>query len=207
MDRDEIIDFGFKNHYRRLTHWKLLFEEWFLIIKRYCRMTEGDAPYWYNERANIGILSIAASKCGWSALEEYQCAKGRGANKKRGRADLWIASGFNTVENIEAKFAFISLASKNIDTYVKNKLNAAKRDASKVNESSDKIALVFLSVYLPIKKKDKLKDYFHSFKSKLEDYIDYDILAWCFPKEAKELLTNDKDYIYPGVFAIAKIIK
>jgi hypothetical protein len=203
MNKD-IIDFGFKNHYGRLKHWKSLFEEWFLIVKRYCRIAEGDdAPYWYNERANTGILAVAASRCGWAVLEEYQCDKGKGANRKRGSADLWVSSGSNT-ENIEAKFGFISLASKNIDTYVKNKIKTAKRDAHKVDESSDKIALVFLSAYLPVGKKDKLEDYFHSFKSKLEILIDYDVLAWCFPAETRYLSTHNSKYFYPGVFVVVK---
>jgi len=202
MDND-LIDFGFKNHYGRLKHWKAIFEEWFLLLKRYCRSTSGkDAPFWYNERSNIGILSVAAYRCGFIALEEYQCTKGRGANKRNGRADLWIASDFlNTAESVEGKFAFISLTSKDIAVFVTKRIELAIKDVKKVNEESNKIALVFLSVYLQTNKMHEFELLFKNFKSEIKK-VTYDVLAWCFPTEARYLKVTNK--YYPGVFVVGR---
>ncbi len=54
--------------HKKLNHFKLLLEEWSLLIERYCRISEGDAPYWYTERANIGLIAGAAWRCGWLSL-------------------------------------------------------------------------------------------------------------------------------------------
>jgi hypothetical protein len=68
-----------------LKHWEPLLEEWLLCIERYCRIWKGgDAPYIHKERANIGLLSAAAWRCGWIALEEFRHEKG-------GRSGIRIA--------------------------------------------------------------------------------------------------------------------
>ena len=75
---------------KRLSDWENIIEEWALLIDRYCRITKDDAPYWYTERANIGVLAGACWRAGYVALEEFQFQKGY-SNKPKwsGRADLW----------------------------------------------------------------------------------------------------------------------
>ena len=70
-----------------LQHWAFLLEEWILLLKRYCRFMGDDAPYFYSERANIGVLAAAAWRAGWVALEEFGIRK---HTKQKGRADLWF---------------------------------------------------------------------------------------------------------------------
>ncbi len=44
--------------------------------QRYVNLFQGDdLPYWYNERANVGMLSAAAWQAGMVALEEFQSLK------------------------------------------------------------------------------------------------------------------------------------
>src|SRR5208337_1881210 len=105
MKRSKDIQ-GFEFHGDMLRYWSPLIENWLLLIKHYCCIyTEyGDVPYFYNERANIGILSAAAWKAGWTALKEFGSRK-RG--KKNGRTDLYIWDGNrNKGEYIEAKLGW-----------------------------------------------------------------------------------------------------
>lgn len=97
------IDFqGFHIKNKRLNHWSKLFNEWINLIGDYCEaMGREDAPYYYYERTNIGLLSTATWKAGWVSVEEFGFKK-RG--KKHGRADLWIYSKkLDRGEYIEAK--------------------------------------------------------------------------------------------------------
>lgn len=58
--------------------------------------TLGDLGWFYNERANIGFLAAAAwMQPGWVALEEYGQDKRWGAEKRVGRADLYIGAQLN----------------------------------------------------------------------------------------------------------------
>lgn len=106
---------------RNLGHWDALMEEWILSIERFSRITDGDVPYWYNERANIGVLAAAAWRCGRIALEEFQYEKidvssdeetdETAQNKWNGRCDLWISND-RTAEIVEAKFKWLNMRSE-----------------------------------------------------------------------------------------------
>jgi hypothetical protein len=99
-----------------------------------------DAPFYYTERANVGVLSGAAWKAGWLALEEFGVKK-RG--KKRGSCDLYIHSiDGKQGEYIEAKHTW-SIKSAS------DALSQAKGDARKLlvrkNEEALVIAVVFVA--------------------------------------------------------------
>ena len=81
------IDYqGFYIKNKRLKHWSNLFNEWIKLIEDYCLVMEGeDAPFYYYELTNIGLLSKATCKSEWLSVEEFGFKK-RG--KKQGRADL-----------------------------------------------------------------------------------------------------------------------
>ena len=51
-------------------------QAWIDGTQRYVTLFQGDdLPYWYNERANVGVLSAAAWQAGMVALEEFQSLK------------------------------------------------------------------------------------------------------------------------------------
>lgn len=118
-----------------MSHWACIMEEWMLSIERYTRIMNGnDAPYYYNERANISVLAGAAWKSGWVALEEFQSKKGyRNRAKTNGRTDLYFANEADE-ELIEAKFEWICMGSENISNMVQETMGRATIDAKK-NES------------------------------------------------------------------------
>lgn len=193
-----------------ISHWEVIIEEWLLAVERYCRIMKGDdAPYWYNERSNIGVLAGAAWRCGRIALEEFQYEKGyRNKPKWLGRADLLLASE-NYDDLVEAKFKWLSLKSRNgISNVVQDVINNAVIDAKKtegIGHSDKVIGIAFCPVYA--KKKD-INEIDDLIEDALEDlrYSDHHAIAWCFPKETRRNV-SEKGNILPGVFMIIKNAK
>lgn len=191
-----------------LAHWDPLLEEWLLAIERYCRIMGGeDAPYWYNERSNIGLLSGAAWRCGRIALEEFQKDKGYSNRKKKnGRADLWIAYD-NDEDLIEAKFKWVSLFSKNLTSIVDNTLDSASDDVKK-SRGNDKeiksIAVGFFPMYMKNTHIDEVDSIILEMQKQFLKQ-DYHAVAWCFPKETRTY-TNSKANVLPGIFMVIRNI-
>ncbi len=190
-----------------LRHWEALLEEWLLCIERYCRVAAGeDAPFVYTERANIGLLAGAAWRCGWIALEEFQYKKGfRNKPKWNGRADLYLGSE-RTEEMIEAKFSWLSLSSpKNAPKRAASVLAAAIK-ASRETRGADAdlkcLAVAFLPVWLPADHRGDLETQINSTVDELKDASEFHALAWCFPKEYRQIENSAKNYT-PGVIMIA----
>jgi hypothetical protein len=189
-----------------MSHWGPLLEEWLLAIERFCRVTKGnDAPYWYNERANLGTLAAAAWRCGRIALEEFQYQKGyKNKPKWLGRADLWIASDDHE-ELIEAKFSWCSLKSKNgVAVKAAEVLDTALPDAKKTrggDEALKAIGVAFVSFYA---KKHEVNNIDQLIKDAIKDLhkVNYHALAWCFPSETRNSESNNGNII-PGVAVLA----
>ena len=66
---------------------------WYHVLKTYIKRVEGDLPFWYLERPQVGFLAIAAWRTGWAALEEWGTKKSSQRNQLHGRNDLWIGRG------------------------------------------------------------------------------------------------------------------
>lgn len=192
-----------------LSQWGSLLEEWLLTMERYSRIMGGeDAAYWYNERANIGMLAGAAWRCGRIALEEFQQKKGyRNRSKNNGRCDLWISTEINEAI-IEAKFKWLSLRSTKTKEIVERIIKKATQDAKKTrgNEGDlQAIAVGFFPVYVPKKWGDKVDQLI---EESIEKFclVDYHALAWCFPKENRKKIST-KGYLYPGIIMVIKNIE
>ncbi len=190
-----------------LSHWDAILEEWLLAIERFCRIMGGyDAPYFYNERANIGVLAGAAWRCGRVALEEFQYDKGyKNKPKWLGRADLWLASE-GLEELIEAKFKWVSLRSRKsisqIAEDVLDKATTAAKESDGLKESDKTIGVAFFPLYT--KKKD-MNEIDKLIENALEEFffINYHAIAWCFPKETRKYVSENDD-ILPGIVMIIK---
>lgn len=190
---------------KSLAYWEPIIEEWVLMIDRYCRIWKDDAPYWYTERANIGLLAGACWRAGFLSLEEFQWKKGY-VNKPKyiGRADLWIGNESRDVI-VEAKMKRLSLSSngpsKTIGPVLKAAYDAAK--SSKGNQNMDAFGMVFISAYAIEAKKDNIDDLIKKMAKQLgEDFKDC-MIFWHFPSETRTVLHNDKK-IYPGLFSVAR---
>jgi len=78
------------------------------LTEEFCRNVKNDAPYWYNERANVSFLAGAIWRCGGMCLEEYASDKTWEKEKYPGRTDIWFyLDGKEYIA--EAKFGWIKI--------------------------------------------------------------------------------------------------
>ena len=192
---------GFQINGDKLSHWSALLKHWHLLIKHYCVLMEDDmdAPYYYTERANTGVLAGAAWKAGWIALQEFSARK---RAKKIGFPDLWICSSNREMdEYIEVKQAW-SLTRAN------DGLTLAVKDARKirVNKESMRIGLLFISPSIHEKYESEIDNKIKEAISLIKQ-IKCDAIAWSFPAISRMYRGSGraKHYIYPGILLLAKV--
>ncbi len=169
---------------------------WIACTEQYIDVWEGmDLPYWYNERANVSILSGAAWKSGWTAIEEYQVAKT--ANEEEfttGRNDLYITNKTHSY-CLEAKVSYLKISDEESKLKIKlsQKLESAISDVKKVCLKDSKLAAVFVAPY---------SKEIHATQAEIDNFIeiiqslDLCAYAWCAPKEAQTNPSHDNKY-YP----------
>lgn len=194
------IDQGYQLNGKKLEHWSVLLKKWISLITNYCLVMKGDdAPYYYSERANIGVLAGAAWKTGWLALEEFSIKK-RG--QKRGSSDLWIyPTNLEREEYIEAKQAW-SINSAD------DKLSQAVKDVRKLPKDKDYIRIGVAFVCHGIHEKFEPK-----IRQKIQQVIETaigiecDAIAWSFPVSSRKLRGGSQfnHIIYPGVLLLVKV--
>lgn len=213
---ETIANYKIKNK-KNLGHWDALLEEWILSIERFSRITNGDVPYWYNERANIGVLAAAAWRCGRIALEEFQYEKidvssngetDETTQKKwNGRCDLWISND-RSEEIVEAKFKWLNMRSEKLTEFARSCLMEAVGDAKNTrgNDEIKAIGVAFLPVYA---KADKVGDIDALEKVIAETIVSAcqlpaDLVAWCFPKRLRDHIGEKYKNYLPGIILLAK---
>lgn len=182
-----------------------ILKSWFEIIHDYVEKSGGDAIYWYNERANVGALSAAMARNKITVIEEYACLKGRGTNRRKGRAD--ISFYYNNrwyLAEAKAYWPYLSSRSKPLDT--KKHMEAALSDVKKSHQQ-DKYAMPFgLSFIIPRIKpidKDRIREFFVEYVEQLENDSYCDFWAYCAPGKLRELQTSHPSKaFYPGVIVL-----
>lgn len=188
-----------------LLPYSQLLSNWITCIQDYIDIWDGnDLPYWYNERANVGVLAGAAWKSGMTALEEFQTEKvaNDGENSK-GRNDLYVANK-SIGAYIEAKVIFPDI-SKHIKYQIdiKNKLKLALNDVRRVKDmtqENEKIAALFVAPYsIKNRASDKeIKKFIDTLSTYSIEDINIGAFAWCCANKAQKTLSHDKKY-YPIV--------
>jgi hypothetical protein len=112
-------------------------------------MKPWDLPYVYRERPNLGILAAAATRIGYVPFEEYSAQKGRGKNRRTGRADLWLSTtNGKKAFDFEAKYILPSFQSNRLAKTIQHHLDIACNDAKAISYKSNyTIGVVFISPY------------------------------------------------------------
>lgn len=151
--------FGMRITHPSLESLRPVLQAWVDGIEQYVQLFAGnDLPYWYNERANVGMLSGAAWKAGWVALEEFQSQKMRNPNQcanrtptsaepYRGRCDLYVAN--HDVEFfIEAKACYPLIT--NITHGLDEGMQLIQDDARNVDAAKGQhLSALFCAPYAP----------------------------------------------------------
>lgn len=192
-----------------LSHWDCLLKEWISAIEKYSKIMEGlDASYFYNERANVGVLAGAAWRAGWVALEEFQSMKGyRNEKKVNGRCDLYFARENLDEELIEAKFKWICLGSSNVKERIECSMQAALHDVrkSKADSNLRSVGVGFFPAYrrnTRVNNPDLLID--KTIRDARE--ANHHAIAWCFPQEMRDHVSDLTGNLLPGIILLARNI-
>lgn len=201
---------------KTLPLWNNITEEWLLMIERYCRLTTWDAPFWYNERANTGLIASAAWRCGYAALEEFQHEKidvapdggelTESPESRSGRCDLWIASE-NHHNYVEAKYRWLNMKSERLVEFASATLAKAVKDAetSGCGDPSRFLGVAFLPLFV---QKERLKgEPIEGLISKtIQDLmtVDADLIAYTFPERLREHIGATGKNRLPGMAMLVK---
>ena len=187
-----------------VNEWQNLME---VLTKEWKR---DDIPWWYNERAWVGVVAGAAWRTGAQAFEEYSdtkivyCKK-RKPRKKSGRVDLWL--GVGTKEYlIEAKHVEVNADGTKRLTKIKASLAAARSAVSCVCAYSNqkRLSMVCITPYLLAEKKGQVDALLR--KLIQETSSERATVAWVFPKNIRTYPWED-GYIYPGGILILKPLR
>jgi len=186
-----------------------VFSHWSRAINTYCKAYKGsDAPYYYNERANLSFLTIASWCAGAIALEEYGTKKhtASGGTLKRGssRCDLFISTGGVNFQ-IEAKQYWMPShrREKRHKASIAHAFHKACDAAMANTESAARVGCVFFVPWWKTSSEYKSDPEFH-IRTEIQRYLSEcaDVWAWCFPKQARKLKhrqSRGDNRIYPGI--------
>ena len=196
------------NSSKKLRSLHPILKEWIHLNRRYGKtMWWEDCAWWANERASTGILAAAVWTCGGVALEEYTTKKVKKKEQRTGRCDLFVKVGKNKFA-CEIKQIFPRLKDGQPDDIsdVEAKFESACEDARNLSpQEGRRLGICFVTPRFPrsqIPYVDKcLKEYLDYFQK-----LNFDAIAWCFPKEARNMRWPENDRIYPGVIVLIREI-
>ena len=172
---------------------------------------DGDAPWWYNERAILSLFAGAVWKSkGW-AFEEYSTSKkfvttqGRGAKAYGGRGDLaFWAKGGNYA--LEAKVCQPSLSVGG--TPLETVRGALKEACSDVRRSPVRgwlpLGIVFVAPAIVCGQWEHWPDRLREFLASLVRLPWGVAVAWTFPHWGAKLRVTEQGirYVYPGAILV-----
>lgn len=196
--------FWFEGDRRRSLIYPLL-KSWHRVLcDLETAMGTWDLPYIFGERPNLGILAAAAVRVEYVPFEEYSAEKGRGKSRRKGRADLWLATKNGTKAfDFEAKYIEPSFRSKRLDGTIQYHLDIAAEDASDIRYKSDNtVGIVFISPY-GATHEDFSANLFWDQLSDLRQYSgDFCALHICAPEIWSQTSYKDR----PGIAIVGRYI-
>ena len=179
--------------------------EWAKLVDQYVYWHDGDdAPYFYNEQANVGFLASAACMSGLLALSEYGANKQKAEGKKYiGRSDLYICQKKGTYAAFEAKQLWLTEdAVPHAASLIDDALGDATDDAERGDRSCDmRVGAVFATYKADIG--TSLEDIKGNCARMVRAATRCsDAVAWSFPESALKLKDIDRwreEFRWPGV--------
>jgi len=172
-----------------------------------------DCPWWCNERASLSTLAGAVWNIRGIALEEYASCKLKSKKESRGRCDLYFRLKRNGYV-AEAKLCWLRPGApvESMSEQIRKCLSNACVDASKNSPSLYRdetlLGIAFVVPRIPQQKiedgnvgeqiRDVQKAILHVYDSK------ECALAWIFPRNARNMKSEDDNCIYPGTAILIK---
>jgi hypothetical protein len=199
----------------RLKYLRPILEKWSCLNKRIFKswQSEGDAPWWYNERASLSTLSGAIWLSGGIVLEEYSDEKRRVSRKSgrisrpySGRVDIYFEYNGHEFKG-ETKFCCPGASTMGRDQtgYMTNFIEEAKKDIRKSHpDGMRRLAIVFMVPYVSKKQKHGIKERVYRIVQQIKK-LEPDAFAWVFPDI--ENAVSLYGWLYPGTAVVIKEVK
>ncbi|CAH0282109.1 hypothetical protein E3Z27_21265 [Pseudomonas mediterranea] len=181
----------------RLEFLRPVLERWFDCIDRYNAVRgDNDTPYWFDEKANLGLLSAAAWMAEMVTLQNTATRKQNEEGERNVSADLFIA-GAEDRAFIQATQRWPKVKSLNLT----QPLQEIASDAKRISYATDlKLGCLFVA---PQKAQQSATP------EELQDMID-DLqkentcaVAWYFPYNYRKL-RNEAGHYHPGIAVLFK---
>lgn len=207
MNEGIVIQGGSNNPFAEQKYiWEDILRNWIRMVVKYCNHLDGEeAPYYFSERANVGLLAAAAWQSGCVALEEFQADKICPENGRRnGRVDLWIGAGEKSYW-LEAKLGWPKFQCSKDE--LEETIELAKRDAEKLDvyKHEHRVALTFLAPEYSIGDTTTPEEKIKIFLEQIEKTT-CQAKAWVFPSAARSLKGHNGNF-YPGVAVLLERIR
>lgn len=181
----------------KLEFLRPVLERWFDCIDRFNAVRgDNDTPYWYDEKANMGLFSAAAWMAEMVTLQQTSTRKQNEEGERNSRADLFIAS---TEERAYLQTTQRWPRVNNLN--LTQALQDITSDAKRISYSSDlRLGCLFVA---PQKAQQSATP------EELQDMVD-DLqkehscaVAWYFPYAYRKLRNEAGNY-HPGIAVLLK---
>ncbi|TWC10721.1 MULTISPECIES: hypothetical protein [unclassified Pseudomonas] len=181
----------------KLEFLRPVLERWFDCIDRYNAVRgDNDTPYWFDEKANLGLLSAAAWMAEMVTLQHTATRKQNEEGERNVSADLFIA-GAEDRAFIQATQRWPKVKNLNLT----QPLQDVTSDAKRISYATDlKLGCLFVA---PQKAQQSATP------EELQDMID-DLqkentcaVAWYFPYNYRKL-RNEAGHYHPGIAVLFK---
>lgn len=184
--------------------------QWQSIVENTAKLwaKDGDATWWYNERASLSLFAGAIWKCKGFAFEEFSVERKidtkRGSRRKNGRCDIEFELK-RKYYIAEAKQCWPTLGQHKEDAVqkVSSSLEQAEIQVAQVWEKGyHSLAMAFVIPRIPIGYTDETESSLLGLASELGN-LPKTTVAWVFPKATRQLrpprTSPFYNLIYPGV--------
>jgi len=157
------------------------------------------------------MLAAAAWKCGGVALEEYSTKKTKQKKHRTGRCDLFFAFRKKHFAcEVKQIFPRLKAGQTNNIYKMKEQFDSACDDARNLfPEEGRRLGICFVTPRFSRSQiehiDDCLKDYLDCFLQNREK-LDFDAIAWFFPKEGGKMEWPANSKTYPGVIVLIREI-
>jgi hypothetical protein len=192
---------GFPNGFAKIL------TSWFKVIHDYARRSDGDAIYWYNERANVGAFASALSRNNCPVLEEFVCQKVWKTDKWPGRADIsFYQQGVWYLAEAKNKWKVLSDRTTSIDTkkYLDESCNDARAAWQGIQDCVP-FGMTFVVPWIRPENQGNIQIYMDALIDGIKKDTYCDFWAYCAPGKFRNLRAPDRKRNYhPMVLVLGK---
>lgn len=176
-----------------------VFAELWSVFDQYI-VQANDIPWWYTERSLVGLLTAAAFRAGYSAIEEFGCA--RRDNEPKGRVDWWIGGGPRNrqllVETKQAELSSDGTWATVSSLFKEARIQVLNYDLGPDYASVPRVLIVFVRPYF--KRERNWSEQRELWLADMPGETDYCAYYW-LEQEHQNRCVTDGGYCYPGILA------